>query len=304
MFELSLISDGRWVTDDYYEDECLAKCTENGFIPNAVIHEEEIVANAMNSMERPQQTRNNLDPVATSHKQYSFGPFYTLGGPSTHFAGNGLDPWSDAGWGNKRTKLRAMGVTEEDWMYRVAAECRRVDETLKEYRAERIGVLGGQDLKGWVWSAEESAAGSDTLAKDTTAAPTLSIDPAPKSEASDQASADVQDRLRAPSMPRRRSGLSKEVTFGQDHDLEVSSPSAQTDDPHEADGAMDVDEAEGSEGDDKLAVQTTGEAIVVETAEEQLQRIAKLGSWKAGVVRAVYEVSPFGSWRDCMPNVD
>src|SRR5690349_12621998 len=94
---------------------------------------------------------HDREPTKSS---FSLAPFYTLGGPTTHFAGNGADPWSEAGWGNKRAKLRGQGVSEEDWMLRTAEETRKVDGQLREYREERLQVLEGADAAVWVWAQE------------------------------------------------------------------------------------------------------------------------------------------------------
>lgn len=296
---LSLREDGKWVTDDYYEDECLAKCAENGFTPHATVHEDEIVANALNSMERPQQTRGGLGETNTaSFRQYSFVPFYALGGPSTHFGGNGADPWTDAGFGNKRAKLRNSGVSEEDWMLRVAEECRRVDETLKEYRAERVGVLEGQDLKGWTFHTERITDG-DRPTADTTAAATGEAGMTSKAEGAGTPAPGEDDHLKPPGITRKRSGLSREVTFEPDTAVDRTELTATSTMAKEGGGDMrtevDDEPVDGPpQARSDATERTAGGKIIVQSAEDEARWRDKLGwgkgSWKAGVIEAVYEV--------------
>ncbi|KAK4690013.1 chromatin structure-remodeling complex protein RSC7, partial [Tremellales sp. Uapishka_1] len=175
-----IIKNGKWVTDDYYEDESLAGCAENGNTPYATIQEDELAAYA-NDQQRPQQSNQ----METSKFIYSLTPFYTIGGATTQFAGTGVDPWSDGGWGNRRAKLRGAGVGEQDWMAKTAFEVRRIDRELRDEREERIGVLEGVDgTRGWVWAEER-------LAEDKA----------------------MDLGLRPPPPPRGRSTLSQEVVF-------------------------------------------------------------------------------------------
>ena len=98
------------MTDDYYEDESLTKCAENGFTPYAPALDDDIIADAVSLMQ-PQGRPPAANADLAARGNISLSPWYTLGGPTTHFAGNGADPWSEAGWGHKRAKLRNAGVT-------------------------------------------------------------------------------------------------------------------------------------------------------------------------------------------------
>ena len=242
------------MTDDYYEEEALAKCLDNGFTPHSLAHDEEIIANAMTSTQAPgrsQQTagESNQRPAAT------FAPFYTLGGPTTQFGGSGADPWSEAGWGNKRTKLRAQGVSEEDWMLRNAEDCRQMDAVLREYRDERLSALEGVDATtGWVYGLESAAdeeKGNDLL------------------------------KPIAPALGRKRSNLSQEVTVDA-----VASGLDAHNNPPGGDGDVSMEET-GAEAE-------LGDRIVVETDEEKMARSQWQwgvgAAWRPGTVQAVYEV--------------
>ena len=59
--------------------------------------------------------------------------------------------------------MRAAGISEEDWMLITAEESRRVDATLKEYRAERLEILQGVEAsRGWVYPMENMPDESQT----------------------------------------------------------------------------------------------------------------------------------------------
>lgn len=257
----------------------MADCLENGFTPFADVHEDEILSNAMANMQpvgrQPGFGANEAGGGGPVHRSVlSLAPTYTLGGPTTHFAGSGIDPWSEAGWGNgnKRQKLKSLGVSEEDWMYRTALETRGVDEQLKEYREERLGRLHGPDLKGWVWSCQKIADGDSGKREQEVG------DEKGKAEREPTA-----EWLRPPMPERRASGLSHEVipedmaVDGVESVLQVETPAD-----------VDMGEPEG------VKQQGEGE-IIIETEAEAAERRAKLassaGSWEPGVVRAVIEVS-------------
>ncbi|WVQ72504.1 hypothetical protein IAR50_002060 [Cryptococcus sp. DSM 104548] len=150
-----VVKNGRHVIDDYYEDQAAAQCAAEGIEPGSLVPEEEFVQIAQNTGDRASRAAAN-----ESRTLASLSAFYTAGGLTTQFASNGIDPWTDGGWGNKRSKLKTAGVTEEDWMYKTAEESRLVDEQLKGLRAERLQVLEGVDgTKGWVFAAEKEAEG-------------------------------------------------------------------------------------------------------------------------------------------------
>lgn len=294
------------MTDDYYEEEALAKCAENGFTPYAPAHEEEIMANASSNLTKGDREREALSSVLKSNV---LSPFYTLGGPSTHFAGSGIDPWTEGGWGNRRAKLRGVGVTEEDWMYRTAVDCRSVDSTLRSYRQERIGTLEGDDLKGWVWTNENKAEGE---VADEAEDEKMEVVESPKAEAP-TLGLGSETGLKPP-MERKRSALSREVTFEPEAEQpsvdEALTPLPATD----ADVSMETSEIvqtpAGETGDENpisaalsgVEGRGGGEGEVrVETEEEVVKHKAKwghgTGSWEAGTIRAAYEVSFLSSVR-------
>ncbi|WOO80124.1 Chromatin structure-remodeling complex subunit RSC7 [Vanrija pseudolonga] len=155
-----LVKGGKWVDDDYNEEQALIDCGTNGWTPHSEVLDEELAVNQYPSAGGPGRPPANAGFLADGVAAKSaLTPFYTVGGPTTHFGGTGADPWSDTVHG-RRGKLRGLGVTEEDWMLRTAEESRRIDETLRGYRDERIEVLSGQDTRGWVHYSEEFSSGA------------------------------------------------------------------------------------------------------------------------------------------------
>lgn len=249
-----VIKNGRHVVDDYYEDEAAAKCAENGIEPGSIVQDEEYVPSANLNNERALRSA----PGESSRSLAHLSTFYTVGGPTTHFAGNGVDPWTDSGWGNKRSRLRTAGVTEEDWMLRTAEEARAVDEQLRKYREERLKLLEGVDaMRGWVFAAENATEG-------TTA----------KSELI----GDATDVFRAPVPTEgKKSALSNEVTM-EDGGDDGESTSAE-------------EALENKDPDVHQAAVEDKEAIITEEPGKMTSKYNwGLGkSWQPGAVRAVYE---------------
>lgn len=255
------------MTDDYYEDDCLAKCPENGFTPYTVAHEDEILSNALSSLAnqggnsgRFQASREVADLTGSGRQvTVNLTSWYTLGGPTTHFGGNGSGGW--------RGGKRGRGLDEEEqWMFRLAEESRELDRQLKAGRDERLMLLEGEDkTRGWVW------AGEDDGAKE-------------KDEKSEEAAkAEIGDSgnsagLRPPIGERKRSGLVREIKFDEEdgrgarEDVEMG----QT--------AQELRRRQGPGGRD----------VIVQTEQEEVKHRSKwnwgLGGWQPGSIRAVYEV--------------
>lgn len=69
-------------------------------------------------------------------------PFYTVGGPTTHFAGQGVsDPFVEAGHGNKKVGLLRSGLTPENWMLEYAKGVQEKNMELAKERRERLGRI-------------------------------------------------------------------------------------------------------------------------------------------------------------------
>jgi chromatin structure-remodeling complex protein RSC7 len=251
--------------------------------------EDDIIANAMSQMQP--QGRPPVHDREPNKTTLSLAPFYTLGGPTTHFAGSGADPWSEAGWGNKRGRLRGQGVSEEDWMLRTAEESRKVDERLREYREERLVRLEGKDARRWVFATqkwteegeeERSAFEGDGDRRDG------DVEVDAEGEADGEEGAVAATLKPPPAMGSKRSALSQEVTFKAEDEEMAFHPAEATQDEPGGDG-------DGEVAADNGVVRTEGGKIVVQSAEEEEAARSRwnwgLGSWESGVVLATYEVS-------------
>lgn len=256
------MADGKWVVDDYDEEAATIKCQEGGFTPGTIVQDEEVVQHTSAIVR--QEYRGEAGSRAAN-----LIPFYSLGGPTTQFGGNGANPLYEAGWGNKRAKLKSMGVTEEDWMFKTAEESRRIDAQLKVYREERLLPLEGADLRGWVYTTENLTEGKDTTTEEVLlAVPDIKID--------------KEDQF------GDRAGPSLTPAIKDDEEVLTPLPSVHGNDVEMGDGEAEADQ-------DDQAGRTMAGQIVVETEEVRQRNASKwnwgLGSWKAGVVKASYEVS-------------
>ncbi|WVQ80825.1 hypothetical protein IAT38_002932 [Cryptococcus sp. DSM 104549] len=257
-----MVKNGRWVTDDYYEDAAAARCTEEGIEPGSIIQDEEIAPPAAT----PAAVRQGLGE--SSRSIASLSTFYTVSGPTTHFAGNGVDPWSDAGFGNRRARLRGAGVTEEDWMLRMAEESRAVDEQLREWRGERLVELEGVDAtRGWVYALESGKDGEERE---------LEGEEADAEGEDEEMEVDVvAEAPLKPGVERKPSGLSHEVTMEDVQEQEATQAQGEGEDSAEV----------------QAAPQPKGPAVIVEepgaVSSQYNWGIGK--SWQPGVVRAAFE---------------
>ncbi|WVR07114.1 hypothetical protein IAU60_004154 [Kwoniella sp. DSM 27419] len=256
-----VVKGGKWVTDDYYEDESLAKCAENGFEPYTIAEDEEIAQNAAAALAGPSKSQQADAPRSA----YNLTPLYVLGGPTTTFAGTGIDPWTDAGHGHRRSRLRASGVTEEDWMLRYAEESRAIDQQLKGYREERLTVLEGVDgARGWVYSAEQN----------TEEVPT------PTGVVADAMASEDMSKPTLPVLERKPSALSRDVT----REMTQLTDEALTPLPVESVDDVDMEEGRGRQR------QRSGPEIIIEDSAHAASRKSwSLGLWQQGVVKAAYE---------------
>lgn len=142
----SFYTDGRWVTDDYYEAKILEEITERGLKagelvgelpdPNAVHHNNEL--SALNAA------------AATSSKPDrggGGGGLYRAGGPTTIFGGSGLGPFSDGPLNAVRKSLLTRdGVAEENWLWMMAMRVSEANEEWAKQRKEAVKSM--QTLMG------------------------------------------------------------------------------------------------------------------------------------------------------------
>jgi len=180
--------------------------------------------------------------------------------------------------------MRQIGISAQDWMYVTAQSCREVDSGLKGYREERVGMLEGRDLDGWVWTAEAAVERGAEAGVEK-----VNVD-----------GGDSGGGLKPPMMDRQRSGLSREVTF---------EPELEAEGGGEGDLSMEANEEEPkaeAAGDEQSALdplldvieanipKTNGGELRLETPEEAEARKRKWargpGSWAPGTIIASYEV--------------
>lgn len=140
----SIRTDGRWVTDDYYEDKVIEEITPLGIKPgdpvgelpdpNAASHSNELSALAAAS-------------AANANKERAgggSGGVYRAGGPTTLFGAAGWGPYSDGPLNAVRKSLLSRdGVSEENWMYMMAARVAEAGEEWTKWRKEGTKAGGG-----------------------------------------------------------------------------------------------------------------------------------------------------------------
>ncbi|KAF8875218.1 chromatin remodelling complex Rsc7/Swp82 subunit-domain-containing protein [Gymnopilus junonius] len=143
-----MIIDGRWVTDDYYEDKVLEEITARGLKagelvgelpdPNATHHNNELSA------------LNATAAAASSGKGDrgggGGGGIYRAGGPTTIFGGSGWGPYSDGPLNAVRKSILSRdGVSEDNWMWMMATRVDEANEMWTKQRKEALKVVEGVD---------------------------------------------------------------------------------------------------------------------------------------------------------------
>lgn len=182
-------------------------------------------------------------------------------------------------------------MTAEDWMYRTAVECRGVDEVLKGYREERVGLLEGKDLNGWVWMEEDKAerpSGSGSGLK--------ALENGHSSPKTDHSGLPLPSSLKPPTMDRQRSGLSREVTFEPEttqDEVDISMETTKPDQPAVDEEVltplkplMDVVDQANARAEPEIRVESDAEAL-----ERKAKWAYGAGGWAHGSIKAAYEVS-------------
>lgn len=178
-----LVKNGKWVDDDYNEEQALQDCETHGYTPHGPVTDQELAANQYPSAGGPRPAASGGVHADSYGSKAQLQSFYHPGQPTTQFGSNGADPWADNNH-QKRNRLRTDGVTREDWMLRYAEDARQVDETLRKYREERIKELEGADAtRGWVYATERYSAGLIKKEPQHPLARELSLDAAPSSDA-------------------------------------------------------------------------------------------------------------------------
>ncbi|KAF8556594.1 hypothetical protein OG21DRAFT_1408764 [Imleria badia] len=141
-----MIIDGRWVTDDYYEDRVLADITTKGLSSGDYVGElpDPLAASASNA------------PAISAPSQMFSGTnqgVYRAGGPTTLFGGSGWGPFSDGPHSAvRKSMLSREGLTVENWMSEAARRVHELNTEWSKMRQEaRIacgGILEGNSSSG------------------------------------------------------------------------------------------------------------------------------------------------------------
>lgn len=143
--------DGKWVTDDYYEDKVLEEITERGLKPGDPVgelpdpHAQNVANESLASVANLRNERAN----AASGTGVGM---YRAGGPTTIFGPSGWGPYSDGPLNAvRKSVLTRDGVTEENWMWKMAtrvleageewAKCRKTSTSLDGGMSEREGSI-------------------------------------------------------------------------------------------------------------------------------------------------------------------
>ncbi|KIK68264.1 hypothetical protein GYMLUDRAFT_154083 [Collybiopsis luxurians FD-317 M1] len=138
-----MIIEGRWVTDDYYEDKALAAATELGVKPGDLVAEMD-PADMEGRPEKPAKSLNMDREIGTS----GGGLIYRPGGPTTIFAGSGFGPYSDGPLNPvRKALLNRDGVSEENWMWMMATRVREADKRWKKCRNGAVSGAAATTLR-------------------------------------------------------------------------------------------------------------------------------------------------------------
>jgi chromatin structure-remodeling complex protein RSC7 len=130
------------VTDDYYEEKVLAEITEKGLKPGDPVGDlpdPNAQSQAANSQDAV-NARNDRGTIVGS----GMG-IYRAGGPTTIFGGYGWGPYSDGPLNAVRKSILTRdGLTEENWMYKMAE---KTQETNEEWNITRRDALQHRDIQ-------------------------------------------------------------------------------------------------------------------------------------------------------------
>lgn len=133
----ALLTDGKWVDDDYYEDRARDEVLAKGLKPGDPVGE---LPDPMQLPFEGALNRANPNNLAPSANFFAAGSsmVYKPGGPSTHFGGPGLGPFSGEMAGSKKVALARDGIIEENWMWRAALGVREANDAIKNIRTSRL----------------------------------------------------------------------------------------------------------------------------------------------------------------------
>lgn len=140
-------ADGKWVTDDYYEEKTLAEITPLGLKAGDPVGDLPD-PNALPGGEQSQAANAAFNAATKADRAGggggAGGGVYRAGGPTTIFGGSGWGPFSDGPLNAvRKSVLSRDGVAEENWMYMMAARVADAGEEWARWRREGLKVGGG-----------------------------------------------------------------------------------------------------------------------------------------------------------------
>lgn len=124
------------MTDDYYEDKALAEITERGLKPGDPVGDL-IDPSTQNEVASLGGALGPAGGGSKADRGSGGGGIYRAGGPTTLFGSSGMGPFSDGPLNAVRKSLLSRdNVTEENWMWMMAARVREADEEWAKWRRE------------------------------------------------------------------------------------------------------------------------------------------------------------------------
>lgn len=139
-------TDGRWVTDDYYESKVLAEISTKGLLPGDPVGElpdPNAPSHTHQADTVPTGGSSSMFPSSNVNLAIAGGGIYRAGGPTTIFGGSGWGPFSDGPLNAVRKSLLSRdGVTEENWMWMMSSRVQGADDEWARLRKEGRGKEG------------------------------------------------------------------------------------------------------------------------------------------------------------------
>ncbi|KAG7442805.1 uncharacterized protein BT62DRAFT_904881 [Guyanagaster necrorhizus] len=137
-----MVLDGRWVTDDYYEEKILQEIAERGIKPG------DLVGDLPDPNVQSTEAASRPDRANPQGGGGGGLGIYRAGGPTTIFGGSGWGPYSDGPLNAVRKSLLSRdGVTEENWMWMMAQRVLEGDGELAKWRRNRLKPGGGETMR-------------------------------------------------------------------------------------------------------------------------------------------------------------
>ncbi|KAG5634629.1 hypothetical protein H0H81_001328 [Sphagnurus paluster] len=137
-----MVIDGRWVTDDYYEQKVTEEIAALGLKPGDPVGELPDPNAASHNNEASALAAASSAPGGKADR--TGGGVYRAGGPTTIFGGSGWGPYSDGPLNAVRKSLLSRdGVDEENWMFMMATRVAEAGDEWKKWRREGLRPGGG-----------------------------------------------------------------------------------------------------------------------------------------------------------------